>query len=226
MNVLNSGIAKIVVFFIGWSLFLVCVMQNQMSRQLGRLNELEQDVAKMRSGNLRQNDTLPSANFLALASAPPAQSSELVKHEVPSTPRRLAGAFMTSATTNAKGVGCFSFSATTTAEVDSASCADSLKCPTCFISTGGAISLNIVDCQDFQYKQGTSMSATDFVEILFINAGTGILTINSYITSTAGTLKSAYTLAVKTTVRGVCYGGADGLMVFDDDTGSGTVTQN
>lgn len=251
MELSFSGVSKFVVFLSCWSFCLLYLMENRITGHLAKLDELENVITQIRSDKSKEDHALPTADlfwgvpwetesshaffdesekekhtmhFLAAAGASQVQS-EQAKQEALVKPRKLAGAFMTSATSNAVGVGCVSFSSTTTFEVDADTCSSSLKCPPCFISTGAAITINIVDCDDFYKKTGTAMAATDMVEILFINAGSGSLTIRSYQTSDTGTLKSEYALAVKRTVTGVCYGSSAGIMHFPADTSSG-VTQN
>lgn len=214
---------KIVGLVTVWSLLLVGFLEQRMA---GQVRELQTEVAEMKAMKADEDQVLAAAPSMIAATksqnepgaeVPPGIVQKSADPQGPS--KRKLGGFRSSATSNAVGVGCMSFSSASTFEVDTDTCADSLRCPPCFISTGGAITVKIVDCDDFYVKTGTALAATQIVEVMFINGGSGSLTIESRQTNAAGTLKSSFVLPIKEHVVGVCYGGSAGVMHFPSNTG-------
>jgi len=198
----------------------LAAQSSQLVRELRELQELLPQRA-------REGAAPTAAQGQAGAVAPWTASGEAVPHEASaaqgmlrepllSNPRRLA-ALYNLVTTNTASSGCYSFSASTDADVSSATCKDSNRCPICFLATGlsAAATLRIGKCSTAYIGSSTQLSNA-VLEYTIINADTTYsLTVEAHATADfSASAVSTKTLSQSESTRALCYSGGSDYLYF------------
>jgi len=195
------------------------------SHHKGSIDHVEPLLTASEAPHESSSATAPAANK---GPAPPTKGSTQGGQKSPPKARKLGGIMSVAASGSQTGSeGCLTWSAAATLDVSSTTCANSLKCPFCYIFTGGsaATTLTVKSCSTHLLHQTASIALTTSMaaEYVFMNNdGTNVAIIQSV--TSAGTVTATYHLLPYHSVVAYCYGnGGDQLLFpYDGTTHAGT----
>jgi hypothetical protein len=129
--------------------------------------------------------------------------------------RRLALRTAVAAGSNTATSGCVTVTADTTFKMDTTSSngCNSLRCPPCFIVTANSVTLTVESCSSALIGS-SAMASAQVLEILYINTGTGTVTIQP--SDGSASVGNPFYLDAYQTVTAYCYGGGSDRQYFPE----------
>lgn len=157
-----------------------------------------------------------------------AEAKESLPEPLPHGRRKLGEAFYTVANAGSNtGGGCIAITGDDTFDMNSDSCDNSLKCPTCFLLKNGAsaqAALEIAKCSTARYSQTATMGTTHVAEYTFINYDDDQDLLIKSTASAGGSSTATYYLPARHSVIAHCYGDGGNILHFPSDPHSGRVS--